>query len=87
MEGFSMRRYGLRDDQYARIEFLLPGSPGHAGRNSKLGNRLFVDAIIWKFRSGRRGAICRNAMARGRTFIPGSRVGLRAAYGRIYSRC
>ena len=25
---------------------------GHVGRNSELGNRLFVEAVIWKFRSG-----------------------------------
>jgi len=48
----SVRRYGLRDDQFARIEHLLPGRPGHVGRNSALGNRLFVEAVIWKFRSG-----------------------------------
>jgi transposase len=47
-----MKRYGLRDDQFARIEHLLPGRPGHVGRNSQLGNRLFVEAVIWKFRSG-----------------------------------
>lgn len=47
-----MKRYGLRDDQFARIENLLPGRPGTVGRNSDLGNRLFVEAVIWKFRSG-----------------------------------
>ena len=47
-----MRRYALHDDQFARIEGLLPGSPGTVGRNSQLGNRLFVEAVIWKFRSG-----------------------------------
>jgi len=51
-EGFAMRRYALRDDQFARIERLLPGRPGHVGRNSELGNRLFVEAVIWKFRAG-----------------------------------
>jgi hypothetical protein len=50
--GFVMKRYGLRDDQFARIETLLPGRPGTVGRNSELGNRLFVEAVIWKFRSG-----------------------------------
>src|SRR5271156_4137556 len=48
----SMRRYALRDDQFARIEGLLPGRPGTVGRNSQLGNRVFVEAVIWKFRSG-----------------------------------
>jgi transposase len=47
-----MRRYGLRDDQFARIENLLPGRAGHVGRNSERGNRLFIEAVIWKFRSG-----------------------------------
>lgn len=47
-----MRRYGLRDDQFARIETLLPGRPGTVGRNSDRGNKLFVEAVIWKFRSG-----------------------------------
>src|ERR1035441_11115575 len=47
-----MKRYGLRDDQFARIEARLPGRPGSVGRNSDRGNRLFVEAVIWKFRSG-----------------------------------
>ena len=41
-----MRRYGLRDDQFARIENLLPGRAGHVGRNSERGNRLFIEAVI-----------------------------------------
>lgn len=47
-----MERHALRDDQFARIENLLPGRPGTVGRSSELGNRLFVDAVIWKFRVG-----------------------------------
>src|ERR1700682_6013395 len=47
-----MERHALRDDQFARIEHLLLGRPGTVGRNSDLGNRLFVDAVIWKFRVG-----------------------------------
>jgi len=47
-----VKRYGLRDDQFVRIENLLPGRHGHVGRNSEKGNRLFVEAVIWKFRSG-----------------------------------
>jgi len=42
-----MNRHGLRDDQFARIEMLLPGRPGYVGRNSDLGNQLFVEAVIW----------------------------------------
>jgi len=51
-EGFLMNRYGLRDDEFGRIENLLPGRPGHVGRNSERGNQLFVEAVIWKFRTG-----------------------------------
>src|SRR3979490_466413 len=47
-----MEPHAIRDDQFARIEHLLPGRPGTVGRNSDLGNRLFVDAVIWKFRVG-----------------------------------
>jgi transposase len=47
-----MKRYGLRDDQFTRVENLLPGRPGSVGANSVGGNRLFVEAVIWKFRSG-----------------------------------
>jgi hypothetical protein len=32
-----MKRYGLRDDQFARIENLLPCRPGTVGRNSDRG--------------------------------------------------
>ena len=32
-----MKRYGLRDDQFLRIENLLPGRPGTVGRSSDLG--------------------------------------------------
>ena len=48
-----MKRYGLRDDQFARIESLLPGRPGTVwAQAARSGNRLFVEAVIWKFRSG-----------------------------------
>jgi len=30
--GFVMKRYGLHDDQFSRIEALLPGRPGTVGR-------------------------------------------------------
>ena len=46
-----MRRYGLRDDQWDRICDLLPGQEGHRGVTAA-DNRLFVEAVIWKFRSG-----------------------------------
>jgi transposase len=50
--GFWMRRYGLRDDQFSRIEHLSSRRPGRVGRDTERGNQLFVEAVIWKFRSG-----------------------------------
>ena len=46
-----MRRYALRDDQWERIKDLLPGRLGSAGRSAK-GNRLFVEAVLYRYRSG-----------------------------------
>lgn len=46
-----VKRYGLRDDQWDRIKDILPGREGHVGGTAK-DNRLFVEAVIWKFRSG-----------------------------------
>jgi transposase len=46
-----MRRYGLRDDQYHRIEGLLPGREGHVGVTAK-DNRLFIEAVLYRYRAG-----------------------------------
>src|SRR6185312_554788 len=46
-----MRRYGVRDDQWARIQDLLPGRVGHVGVTAK-DNRLFVEAVLYRFRTG-----------------------------------
>ena len=46
-----MRRYALRDDQWERIEGLLPGRPGHVGVTAK-DNRLFVEAVLYRYRAG-----------------------------------
>lgn len=45
------RRYALRDDQWARIEGLLPGRAGYVG-GTAADNRLFVDAVLYRFRAG-----------------------------------
>jgi hypothetical protein len=37
MKEATMEHYALRDDQFARIERLLPGRPGTVGRYSELG--------------------------------------------------
>lgn len=46
-----MRRYELKDADWARLAPLLPGKTGDAGR-SAADNRLFVNAVLWIARSG-----------------------------------
>jgi transposase len=45
------RRYALRDDQWERIKDLLPGSAKWVGVTAK-DNRLFVDAVLYRYRAG-----------------------------------
>ena len=47
----SVRRYGLRDDQWNRIKDLLPGRDGVVGRPA-MNNRLFVEAVLYRYRAG-----------------------------------
>jgi transposase len=46
-----VHRYGLRDDQWERIEGLLPGRKGSVGRPAE-DNRLFVEAVLYRYRAG-----------------------------------
>jgi transposase len=46
-----MRRFELTDEQYRRIEHLLPGKPGDPGATAR-DNRLLMDAIFWIARTG-----------------------------------
>jgi transposase len=45
------RRYALRDDQWERVENLLPGRKDTVGVTAK-DNRLFVEAVIYRYRAG-----------------------------------
>ena len=45
------RRYALRDDQWERIEGLLPGREDTVGVTAK-DNRLFVEAVLYRYRAG-----------------------------------
>jgi putative transposase len=45
------RRYELSDEQWQRIEGLLPGREGCPGAHAE-DNRLFVNAVIWIARTG-----------------------------------
>lgn len=46
-----IRRYALRDDQWSRIEGLLPGRKETVGVTAK-DNRLFVEAVLYRYRAG-----------------------------------
>jgi transposase len=46
-----MHRYGLHDDEWERIEQLLPGREGHVGATAK-NNRLFIEAVLYRYRAG-----------------------------------
>jgi transposase len=46
-----MVRFWLRDDQFQRIEALLPGKLRDPGRTAA-NNRLFVEAVLWIARTG-----------------------------------
>ncbi len=46
-----VRRYGLRDDQWAKIEPLLPGREETVGVTAK-DDRLFVEAVWYRYRAG-----------------------------------
>lgn len=45
------RRYALREDQWERIQGLLPGRAGHVGVTAR-DNRLFVEAVLYRYRAG-----------------------------------
>ena len=45
------RRYEITDEQWQRIEHLLPGKPGDPGRTAE-DNRRFINAVLWIARTG-----------------------------------
>ena len=47
------KRYELSNEQWRRIENLVPGKKGDPGRAGD-DNRLFVNAVLWVLRSGAR---------------------------------
>lgn len=46
-----MRRYALSDKQWSKIKDLLPGRKESVGVTAK-DNRLFVDAVLYRYRAG-----------------------------------
>jgi transposase len=79
-----MRRYALRDDQWDRIKDILPGREGHVG-GTAADNRLFVEAVLFRFRAGVPWRICPSALATGRSCVNASTDGPRAAFSGGFS--
>jgi transposase len=46
-----VRRYGLRDDQWAQIKHVLPGRADTVGVTAK-DHRLCVEAVMYRYRAG-----------------------------------
>lgn len=47
----SVRRHALSNEQFKRIEPLLPGKPSDSGANS-IDNRLFIEAVLYIIQTG-----------------------------------
>ena len=79
-----MRRYALRDDQWDRVEDLLPGRQGHVGVTAK-DNRLFVEAVLYRYRAGILGGTCPSGSAIQSASTRASAAGRQAGFGRGFS--
>lgn len=73
-----MRRYGLSDSQWERIKDLLPGREGHAG-GTAADNRLFVEAVLYRYLPAFPGVIRPPGSGTGRTSTGDCVAGAKAA--------
>ena len=46
-----MRRHELTDEQFNKIERMLPGRKEHVGVTAK-DNRIFINGVLWIFKTG-----------------------------------
>ena len=46
-----VRRYGLRDEQWAKSKDVLPGREGPVGVTAKE-NRVFLEVVVYRYRAG-----------------------------------
>ena len=81
-----MRRYALRDDQWDRIKDFLPGREGHVG-GTAADNRLFVDAVLYRYRAGIPWRDLPERFGTGRSCISASADGRRAVFSSGFSSC
>jgi transposase len=46
-----MRRHELTEEQFKKIETILPGRKGHVGVTAR-DNRIFINGVLWIFKTG-----------------------------------
>ena len=46
-----MRRHEITNEQFKKIEFILPGRSGHIGVTAK-DNKNFINGVLWIFKTG-----------------------------------
>jgi transposase len=46
-----MRRHELTDEQFKKIENMLPGREGYVGATAQ-DNRIFINGVLWIFKTG-----------------------------------
>ena len=80
-----MHRYALRDDQWDKIKDFLPGREGHVG-GTAADNRLFVDAVIYRYRTGIPWRDLPSAMDIGRLFTDDTGDGAKVVFSCEFSR-
>ena len=78
-----MRRYALRDDQWERIKDILPGKEGDVGASAK-DNRLFVEAVLYRYRAGITWRDLPERFGDFREFIHDIHVGAKKVYGKRF---
>ena len=79
-----MQRFGLRDDQWDRIKDLLPGREETVGVTAA-DNRLFVEAVLYRYRTGIPWRDLPERFGDWRNVHSGSAVGQSLASGSLYS--
>ena len=78
------RRHALRDDQWDRINDLLPGREGAVGVTAK-DNRLFIEAVLYRYRTGIPWRDLPERFGDFRVVHTRSAAGRRAAFGNVFS--
>ena len=58
-----MRRFGLRDELWEPIKDLLPRREGSVGVTAS-NNRLFAEAVLYRYRTGMPWPICQSGLGR-----------------------